>query len=83
MSRLVDIDDERFWNILFDEACVEGLQAEWIKEKLEEIVAFNKDEVIKRIKFVSHNNFEHHDFSRVVAYDHALEIIEGDGIDEW
>ena len=36
--RLVDINDERFWGILFDEACVEGKQAERIEKELESIV---------------------------------------------
>lgn len=46
MSRLVDIDDERFWNILFDEACVEGNQAERIKNELEKIVAYDTEKVV-------------------------------------
>lgn len=35
---LIDIDDERFWKILFDEACVDGAQAERIKNALVEIL---------------------------------------------
>ena len=41
--RLIDIDDERFWDVLFDEACVEGNQAERIKAELEKIVAFDTE----------------------------------------
>lgn len=44
MSRLINIDDERFWDILFDEACVEGNQAERIKNELEKIVAFDTEQ---------------------------------------
>lgn len=36
--RLIDIDDERFWDVLFDKACVEGNQAERIKKELERII---------------------------------------------
>jgi hypothetical protein len=37
MARLVDIDNEKFWNILFDEACVEGNQAVRIEKELNKI----------------------------------------------
>ena len=42
MSRLVDIDNEKFWDILFDEACVEGKQAERIDKELNKIIVANK-----------------------------------------
>lgn len=50
MSRLVDIDDERFWDVLFDEACVEGNQAERIKNELEKIVAFDTEKVVEKLE---------------------------------
>ena len=50
MSRLIDIDDERFWDIFFDEACVEGKQAERIKTELEKIVAFDTEKVVEQLK---------------------------------
>ena len=50
MSKLIDIDDERFWDILFDEACVEGNQAERIKNELEKIVAFDTEQVIHNLE---------------------------------
>lgn len=37
MSDLINIKDDRFWQILFDEACVEGEQSERIKKELEQI----------------------------------------------
>lgn len=37
MSDLINIKDERFWQILFDEACVEGQQAERIEKELKKI----------------------------------------------
>lgn len=68
MSRLIDIDDERFWNILFDEACVEGKQAERIKTELEKIVAFDTEKVVEQldnvlqdlnvIEVISHIDFD-------------------------
>lgn len=50
MSRLIDIDDERFWDVLFDEACVEGKQAERIKTELEKIVAFDTEKVVEQLE---------------------------------
>lgn len=50
MSKLIDIDDERFWDILFDEACVEGKQAERIENELEKIVAFDTEKVVEQLK---------------------------------
>lgn len=50
MSRLIDIDDEKFWDVLFDEACVEGKQAERIKNELEKIVAFDTEKVIHNLE---------------------------------
>ncbi len=38
MARYVDIDNEAFWDILFDEACIEGKQAERIEAKLQSLV---------------------------------------------
>lgn len=49
MARFVDIDDERFWDILFDEACVEGSQAERIEKELEKIISF--EEIKQAIAF--------------------------------
>lgn len=34
---MISIDDDRLWNILFEEACVEGKQAERIHNRLKEI----------------------------------------------
>ena len=50
MSRLIDIDDERFWDVLFDEACVEGNQAERIKTELEKILAFDTEKVVEQLE---------------------------------
>lgn len=36
-DRMINIDDEHLWKILFEEACVEGQQAERIHKRLEEI----------------------------------------------
>lgn len=37
---LIDVGDERFWNILSEEACVEGVQAGRILKRLKEICAY-------------------------------------------
>lgn len=34
---MISIDDDRLWNILFEEACVDGQQAERIHNRLKEI----------------------------------------------
>ena len=45
--KLVNINDERFWDILFDEAYVEGNQAERIKKELENI-AVDEQTIIRK-----------------------------------
>ena len=37
MAELIDISNEKFWDILFDEACVEGQQAKRIENELKQI----------------------------------------------
>lgn len=43
MSRFIDIDNEKFWDILFDEVCVEGSQAERIEKELNKISLDGKE----------------------------------------
>lgn len=43
MARYIDIDNEKFWDILFDEACVEGNQAKRIEIELKSIVVDEKE----------------------------------------
>lgn len=54
MSRLVDVDSDEFWQILFDEACIEGKQAERISNELNKIVAYDIDDVIGAIQRLPH-----------------------------
>ena len=57
MDKLISIDDERLWNILFDEACVEGQQADRIYKALEAIAepaTFDKENVIKYFSIRKH-----------------------------
>ena len=52
MDKLISIDDERLWNILYEEACVEGQQADRIYKALEDIAksaAFDKEKVIEEL----------------------------------
>ena len=37
MAELIDISNDKFWDILFDEACVEGQQAKRIEKALKAI----------------------------------------------
>lgn len=50
MGRLIDVSDDRFWQILFDEACVEGQQADRINDELEDIIAYDVEAVVKQIQ---------------------------------
>ena len=43
MSRWVDLNNEEFWQVLFDEACVEGKQAERIENELDKISVDEKE----------------------------------------
>ena len=47
MSDYISIKDDRLWQILFDEACVEGKQAERIQKELEKITVDEK-EIIRK-----------------------------------
>lgn len=47
--KLVNINDERFWDILFDEACVEGQQATSIRNELEKIIAYDVEKVVEEM----------------------------------
>ena len=86
MSRLIDIDDERFWDILFDEACVEGNQAERIKTELEKIVAFDKEKVVEQLacnsRFIDDIN-EHNVkcISCVIGQKTAIDIVKKGGVE--
>ena len=57
MSKLVDIKTDKFWEVLFDEACVEGSQADRIENELSKISVSEQeirnkaiDETVKRFK---------------------------------
>ena len=41
--KYINLDDDRLWEILFDEACVEGGQAECIQKELEKIAIDEKE----------------------------------------
>lgn len=45
--KYINVNDDRFWQILFDEACVEGKQAERIQKELEQI-AVDEKEIIRK-----------------------------------
>jgi len=74
MSKLVDISSDEFWQILFDEACVEGRQAERIETELnnvgvDENEIRNKviDEVLEVINRTYHN-FCGYDLEQMTKY---------------
>lgn len=85
MSRLVDIDDEKFWDVLFDEACVEGKQAERIKTELESIIAFDTKKVAEQLacnsRFIDDIN-EHNIkcISCVIGQKTAIDIVKKGGV---
>lgn len=77
MGRLIDISDDRFWQILFDEACVEGQQADRINDELEEITAYDVEAVVKHIEDAS---VELYGFAKVVGLNKAIEIVRNGGV---
>ena len=81
--RLIDIDDERFWDVLFDEACVEGNQAERIKAELEKIVAFDTEKVVEQLEERIEITWEH-DYrgGRKDAFNEAIDIVKKGGGNE-
>ena len=52
MSNYINIKDDRLWDILFDEACVEGKQAERIQKELEKITVDEKEIIRKTFEKV-------------------------------
>ena len=50
MSDYISIKDDRLWDILFDEACVEGQQAERIFKELEQITVDEKEIIRKTVE---------------------------------
>lgn len=79
--RLVNLDDERFWEILADEACVEGVQAKRIDEKMNEIIAYDYEGTLERLEEKSNDSMLF--ACEADAYLGALEIIkEGTKIEE-
>ncbi|MBC5688144.1 hypothetical protein H8S37_04245 [Mediterraneibacter sp. NSJ-55] len=83
MDKLINIDDERLWNILHDEACVEGQQADRIYKALEDIaksVAFDKEKVIEELEEAGQACNECDDTCGVEAIEYAIEIVEKGGI---
>lgn len=84
MSRLIDIDDERFWDVLFDEACVEGNQAERIKTELEKIVAFDTEKVIEQLEekqyaYIRGNG--DYEEGKYHALEDAIDIVKKGGVE--
>lgn len=84
MSRLIDIDDERFWDVLFDEACVEGNQAERIKTELEKIVAFDTEKVVEKLEekqyVYIHDNGDYEE-GKYYAFEEAIDIVKKGGVE--
>lgn len=77
MSRLIDIDDERFWDVLFDEACVEGNQAECIKKELEKIISFDTEKVVEKLEAL-------HDLVNInqkLAVSQSIDIVKKGGVE--
>lgn len=55
--KYINLEDDRLWEILFDEACVEGGQAERIQKELEKIAIDEKEitrkpmqEIVERLE---------------------------------
>ena len=50
MAKLIDINNDDFWQVLFDEACVEGKQAERIEKELDKISTDENEIRVKAIE---------------------------------
>ena len=92
MNDYINIKDDRFWQILFDEACVEGKQAERIQNELEQITISETEilrkpfgRVVERLEervqwYEVYGDCEGNSYR---AYDHAIEIVKEEcGISE-
>ncbi len=81
MSRLIDIDDERFWDILFDEACVEGKQAERIKNELESIIAFDTEKVVEQLEKLEDTFVKAGSYNVATGLNKAIDIVKKGGVE--
>ena len=91
MSDYISIKDDRLWQILFDEACVEGKQAERIQKELEQIAVDEKEiiskafeRVVERLEEKRKKSLQLWDGnSRYKGYSKAIEIVKEEcGINE-
>lgn len=94
--RLVDVDDERFWDILFDEACVEGRQAERIGKELGNIISYDAGKIVgqlelykayyekKAAEYDEIRDVKNADISDAIShsYGKAIEIVKAGGVNE-
>jgi hypothetical protein len=53
--KYINLEDDRLWEILFDEACVEGGQAERIQKELEKIAIDEKEITRKPMQEILEN----------------------------
>lgn len=81
MAELIDISNEKFWDILFDEACVEGQQAKRIDTALKQIATTEAeirasviDEALKALSIF--NDREHGNEHFIYGIETAKEILE-------
>lgn len=81
MSRLIDIDNEQFWDVLFNEACVEGSQAERIEKELEKIIVYDVDKVVEQLEDKIVDYTKHAMYLRCCGISEAIEIVKAGGID--
>lgn len=72
--KYINIEDDRLWEILFDEACVEGGQAERIQKELEKIAIDEKEitrkpmqEIVERLE--EERNLLKHERNEAIEYD--------------
>ena len=72
MSDYMSIKDDRFWQILFDEACVEGKQAERIQKELEQITVGEKEIIRKVFERVVERLEEEKDFFKHDELDYGI-----------
>ena len=77
MEKLININNDNFWQILFDEACVEGKQAERIEKELEKISIAEQEIRNKAIEEFAERLKD----SLAHKYRHLLEV-DADGF-EW
>lgn len=87
--RLVDVDSTMFWDILFDEAQVEGCTAKRISDRLNDLSRETVDELLEKLDKNAAKMSEaktsvgfHHNYYKAVGTRKIAQVLQGEDVPE-